>query len=102
MESELTVGANSFLTKEGCVEKYEQCKRSKNGDIPRYREFLKYAGVDARQVMKLFGSSAYSKLQNAAGDAPNKLQMQRTPAQNQKEAGSVSRSDRLGYFSVAG
>lgn len=68
-----------MLTKEKCVEKYEECKRSKNGGIPEYREFLKYAGIDKRKLSRLFGASAYSKLQNAAGDAANKLQLERTP-----------------------
>ena len=35
-----------MLTKEKCVQKYEECKLSKNGGIPEYREFLKYAGID--------------------------------------------------------
>lgn len=74
-----TIRYECIVTKETCVQKYEQCKRSKNGGIPKYREFLKFADLDARQLMKLFGSSAYSKLQNAAGDAPNKIQMERTP-----------------------
>ena len=30
-------------------------------------------------MARLFGTSAYSKLQIAAGDTPNKLQMERTP-----------------------
>jgi len=68
-----------MLTKEKCVQKYEECKLSKNGGIPESREFLKYAGIDRRQLERLFGTSAYSKLQNAAGDAPNKLQMERMP-----------------------
>ena len=68
-----------MLTKEKCVQKYEECKLSKNGGIPESREFLKYAGIDRRQLERLFGTSAYSKLQDAAGDAPNKLQMERMP-----------------------
>ena len=68
-----------MLTKEKCVEKYEECKRNKNGGIPEYLEFLKYAGIDKRKLSRLFGASAYSKLQNAAGDAANKLQLERTP-----------------------
>jgi hypothetical protein len=66
-------------TKETCLQKYEECKVSKNGGIPKHREFLKYAGIDDRLLEKLFGSSAYSKLQNAAGDTPNILQLERTP-----------------------
>src|SRR5438045_1553650 len=68
-----------MLTKETCVQKYKECKLSKSGGIPEHREFLKYAGIPQRQLERLFGASAYSKLQNAAGDAPNKLQMERTP-----------------------
>lgn len=68
-----------MLTKENCVQKYEECKLSKNGDIPEYREFLKYAGIDRRKLERLFGASAFSKLQNAAGDVANKLQLERTP-----------------------
>jgi len=68
-----------MLTKEMCVQKYEECKRSKNGATPEYREFLKYADIEKRQLARLFGTSAYSKLQNAAGDVPNKLRLERTP-----------------------
>ena len=32
-----------MLTKESCIQKYGECKRSKNGGIPGYREFLEYA-----------------------------------------------------------
>jgi hypothetical protein len=77
--SKITVGVMCMLTKEMCVQKYEECKLSKNGGIPEYREFLMFAGIDKRQLVRLFETSAYSKLQNAAGDAPNKLQMERTP-----------------------
>src|SRR5262245_31102580 len=68
-----------MLTKEICVQKYNECKLSKNGDVPEYREFLEHAAIDKRHLVRLFGSSAYSKLQVAAGDAPNKLQLERTP-----------------------
>jgi hypothetical protein len=68
-----------MLTKEYCVQKYQECKRSKNGANPEYREFLKYAAIPARQLARLFGTSAYTKLQTAAGDTPNKWQLERTP-----------------------
>lgn len=68
-----------MLTKDACVQKYEECKRSKNGGIPEYREFLVHARIDKRDLSRLFGSSAYSKLQEEAGDVPNRLQMERTP-----------------------
>ncbi len=68
-----------MLTTDACVQKYEECKRSKNGAIPKYREFLNYAGIDRRVLSSLFGASAYSKLQGEAGDVPNRLQMERAP-----------------------
>ena len=68
-----------MLTKEKVLQKYEECKRSKHGKIPKRDEFLQFAGIDEGQLAKVFGSSPYSKLQNAAGDNSNKLQMERTP-----------------------
>lgn len=66
-------------TKDTCIEKYHECKLSKNGVVPDYREFLKYSGIPKLQLARLFGSSAYSRLQSAAGDDPNKLQLERAP-----------------------
>jgi hypothetical protein len=66
-------------TVETCVQKYNECKQSKNGVSPLYVEFLKHADIPKRQLARLFGSSAYSKLQNMAGDDPNKLPFERTP-----------------------
>ena len=68
-----------MLTVETCVQKYDECKVNNNGIIPEYREFLTYSGIAGRQLSRLFGSSPYSKLQTAAGDTPNKLQIIRTP-----------------------
>lgn len=67
------------LTKETCVQKYEECKASKNGCIPEYAEFLQYSDIPKMQLTRVFGASVYSKLQIAAGDTPNKLQLKRTP-----------------------
>jgi hypothetical protein len=66
-------------TKETCINKYKECKLSKNGGIPEYREFLRYAGIHKSKLSRLFGASAYSKLQEEAGDTPNRLQIERTP-----------------------
>ena len=68
-----------MLTKEKCLEKYEECKLSKNGPTPACQEFLKFADIDKRTLARLFGSAAYSKLQELAGDMPNRLQLERTP-----------------------
>src|SRR5262249_3267383 len=37
------------------------------------------SGIPKLQLIRLFGSSAYSRLQTAAGDDPNRLQLERTP-----------------------
>jgi hypothetical protein len=66
-------------TQETCIQKYNECKLSKNGLLPDYREFLKQSGIPRRQLIRLFGPSPYSRLQTAAGDDPNKLQLERTP-----------------------
>jgi len=68
-----------MLTKDTCIQKYKELKRTKNGGIPEYREFLKDAGIDKHNLNRLFGPSAYSKLQEEAGDTPNRLQLERTP-----------------------
>jgi hypothetical protein len=68
-----------MLTKETVLQKYEECKLNRRGDIPKRDEFLEFANINERQLAKVFGSSPYSKLQNAAGDTSNKLQMERTP-----------------------
>jgi hypothetical protein len=70
---------NEKLTKESCIQKYIECKRSKNGEIPERDEFLRVAGIPKGQLQRVFGPSWYSKLQAAAGDIPNKLQLERTP-----------------------
>lgn len=67
-----------MLTKELAIQKYKECKLSRNGSIPLRHEFLEYAGIDSRQLAKFFGSSAYSKLQKAAGDIPNEWGKERT------------------------
>jgi hypothetical protein len=58
-------------TKELCIRKYAELKRRKNGEIPEYREYLRFASIPQGRLSRLFGSNAYSKLQIAAGDTPN-------------------------------
>lgn len=74
-----TMGIGRMPTKESCVQKYQEFKLSRVGCIPKSAEFLKYAGIDERRLAKLFGASTYTKLQDAAGDAPNKLPFERMP-----------------------
>ncbi len=67
-----------MVSKEDCIQKYEEFKKE-NGRIPKYREFLVYAGFGKRDLIKIFGGDAYSKLQVECGDIANKLSMERTP-----------------------
>ena len=67
-----------MVSKEACIKKYEEFKKE-YGRIPKYREFLKYAGVNNRDLIKFFGDDAYSKLQVECGDIANKLILERTP-----------------------
>lgn len=67
-----------MVSKEACIQKYEEFKK-KNGRIPKYREFLKYAGFHKNVLIKVFEDDAYSKLQVECGDTANKLSLERTP-----------------------
>ena len=67
-----------MVSKEACIKKYEEFKKE-YGRIPKYREFLKYAGVNNRDLIKFFGDDAYSKLQVECGDIANKLILEITP-----------------------
>ncbi len=79
MKQQLTNRDERMLTKESCVQKYKECKLNKNGELPEYREFLQYAGITDRRLARLFGSSAYTKLQKEAGDVPNQFGKERVP-----------------------
>ncbi len=67
-----------MISKEACIKKYKEFKKE-YGRIPKLREFLKYAVVQQRVLIKFFGDDAYSKLQVECGDIANKLILERTP-----------------------
>lgn len=67
-----------MVTVELCLSKYEECKRA-HGRLPEYREYLSFSGIEKRQFSRLFGREPFTKLQEAAGDKPNKLQLERVP-----------------------
>ncbi|MHB8422052.1 MAG: hypothetical protein ACYDAM_04640 [Leptospirales bacterium] len=67
-----------MLSKETCIQKYEEFKKE-NRRLPKYKEFLDYAGFGKRDLIRLFGDDAYSKLQVECGDEANKLNVERTP-----------------------
>ena len=59
--------------------KYNELKSGNDGVPLKYREFLEASGINKRALVKLFGANAYTKLQELAGDTPNKLNLKRTP-----------------------
>lgn len=67
-----------MVSKEACIQKYEEFKKE-NGHVPKYKEFLEYAGIGKRVLIRYFGDDAYSKLQVECGDRANKLILERTP-----------------------
>lgn len=65
-------------TKEDCVQKYKAIKAQAGGVAPKYSDFLDQAGINKRTLSRLFGSESYTKLQQEAGDLPNRLSLERT------------------------
>lgn len=58
---------------------YKDLKTQNNGLPLKYREFLSASGINKRFLVQVFGSNAYTKLQELAGDIPNKLNLEKTP-----------------------
>ena len=65
-------------TKETCIQRYKDMKALAGGMAPKYRDFLDQVGLSNTRLMELFGSEAYTKLQQEAGDVPNRLKIERT------------------------
>lgn len=61
------------------IQKYKYLKESMSGKKPLRAEFLKFCDIHERSLIKIFGRDPYSKLQQAYGDVPNKLELERTP-----------------------
>ncbi len=49
------------------------------GRKPKLSEYFVRTKTSKRQLEKVFGNNAYSKLQSECGDPPNKLILERTP-----------------------
>jgi hypothetical protein len=60
------------------IARYKELK-SHNGAVPLRNEFPAYCNIGGKELEKLFGKDPYSKLQQLAGDDPNKLELKRTP-----------------------
>lgn len=67
-----------MTSKETLLQKYEEYKKEFDR-IPKYREFLRFAGIHGRVLVKIYGEDAYSKLQMECGDLANKLNLEKTP-----------------------
>jgi hypothetical protein len=66
------------ISKEFLRGKYSEFKSSFNR-IPTRQEFLDFAGVHNRELEKVYGSKAYSKLQIECGDEANAFGRDRVP-----------------------
>lgn len=60
------------------ITKYKELKSLKNGAKPLRNDFLNFCEIGGKKLEKLFGKDPYSKLQQEAGDDPNKLELERT------------------------
>jgi hypothetical protein len=67
------------MSKEVFISQYLKLKELNGGRKPLRKEFVKHFNIPELQLQKAFGKDPYSKLQEASGDAPNKLQLERTP-----------------------
>ena len=63
------------------IEEYKKLRKSL-GRIPKSGEFYKLDSIVKNQFIRAFGSNAYTKLQEASGDAPNKMDLQRTSGED--------------------
>src|SRR5579862_5201811 len=79
VENEAFKGLTHFMrSKEEIRLKYQAC-RDHFGASPRYRDFLKFAEINRRQLQRTYGRDAYSKLQIECGDEPNRFGASATP-----------------------
>lgn len=66
------------MSKADCVQKYKEYKERHQG-IPRKDDFYRFAKISEKQLVRLYGRDAYTKLQRECGDEANKLNLERTP-----------------------
>ncbi len=60
------------------IDQYIELKKINGNRKPLRNEFLEFSKIPELHLTKAFGKDAYSKLQQACGDAPNKLNLERT------------------------
>ena len=64
-------------TKAYCIQKYKEYK-AKYSVVAKAKEFRKFANISEEQLISLYGSGAYTKLQTDCGDEANKWNLERT------------------------
>jgi hypothetical protein len=64
--------------KEYFIDKYKALKQHNTGRKLLLSDFVKFCDVKKNELERIFGKDPYSKLQEACGDKPNKLQLERT------------------------
>lgn len=69
---------NIMSNKEHFINQYKKLREANKGKKPLKSEFIKHCNVSEYQLSKAFGQDSYTKLQQACGDSPNKLKMERT------------------------
>src|SRR3989344_7385775 len=69
-----------MASKDDCIQKYIEYKHKYHA-TPKHKDFLKFAGISDKQLTKLYGRDAYTKLQKECGDEANKLNLERTPTE---------------------
>lgn len=60
------------------IEQYLKLKEINGDKKPLRKQFLEFSKISELHLTKAFGKDAYSKLQQACGDDPNKLNLERT------------------------
>jgi len=60
------------------IENYLKLKEINGNKKPLKKQFLEFSKISELHLTKAFGKDAYSKLQQACGDDPNKLNLERT------------------------
>jgi len=60
------------------INKYLELKKINGDKKPLKKHFLEFSKISGLHLTKAFGKDAYSKLQQACGDGPNKLNLERT------------------------
>jgi hypothetical protein len=69
-----------MITKEFCIQKYNEYKSKNKGAIPKFKDFCEFAELPKRALGKLYRCrNSYAQLQKDCGDEASQLNLKRTP-----------------------